>query len=405
MTSNRRPANYKPVLPIFTVIDARDYDNPPAKPSLMMKFRKVPTSFITSLHSATNFVTALPRRRLSWRSTDPVHIIDTEQEEGRLVVSQKKGVIMHQARLDTLPLELLVEIFMKLDWTDLLRARQTCTPLYQASTTKLIWKCFIDEFVAGAKVKPKLERPIELYTSAELERVFFQWTTVEPGWTTKGMKHARQRDIIGQEAAAFQLVEGGRWLLLATRTGSITYHDLDHPDIPERVLIPDQVEWHDTLGVSMDVDIDETEPVLTFNLALSVKRPKCHNAPGIVFGQIFRVHLEFHDGQQEHTLQFRQLVFFPLRRHGYISSLSLLGRFVAFYHMNLERNLPPRIVVIDWLDAVADEGDKSQWSPAGCPERVIYPGRHEGKIRLIPGNRLIVTSQSSASHPFGCTMS
>lgn len=74
-----------------------------------------------------------------------------------------------------------------------------------------------------------------------------------------------------EELEKFHLVDGGRWLLVATLTGSVSCHDLDDPDIKEHQLIPDQVSWDQDNVVFMDVDVDREQDMLTFTLVMCIR--------------------------------------------------------------------------------------------------------------------------------------
>ena len=84
------------------------------------------------------------------------------------------------------------------------------------------------------------------------------------GWS----RPVRQRTITREGALFHHLVQGGRWLLVVADTGSISYFDLEDARMEERVLVPDQT----SIGqISMDVDIDPDEPILTFNIGLDIR--------------------------------------------------------------------------------------------------------------------------------------
>jgi len=113
----------------------------------------------------------------------------------------------------------------------------------------------------------KLERPLDLYSAEEVERLALQWISADMGWS----QPIRERSITRAGAMFCHLVEGGRWLLVVTDTGSISYFDLEDVQVEERVLIPDQTSDGEKAKISMDVDIDRKESILTFNLGLHIK--------------------------------------------------------------------------------------------------------------------------------------
>lgn len=87
-----------------------------------------------------------------------------------------------------------------------------------------------------------LERPIDLYMSDKLE---FHLLCLEAGWTSRTEHKCPScvREVVMMKARVpdcMHLVEGGRWVLGASDTGSVTYLDLDVFPITEIVLIQDQ---------------------------------------------------------------------------------------------------------------------------------------------------------------------
>jgi len=60
-------------------------------------------------------------------------------------------------------------------------------------------------------------------------------------------------------------------LLVVTDTGSISYFDLKDARMEGRVLVPDQTSVGQKARISMDVDIDPDEPILTFNIGLDIR--------------------------------------------------------------------------------------------------------------------------------------
>ncbi|KAF9479318.1 hypothetical protein BDN70DRAFT_786505, partial [Pholiota conissans] len=85
-----------------------------------------------------------------------------------------------------LPLELLSEILKYAEWKDILRIRQTCRWLNNASRARDIWDSIFRRLVLTClenKVEPPhLECPPETYASSELEYVVLRWTSAQLGW-------------------------------------------------------------------------------------------------------------------------------------------------------------------------------------------------------------------------------
>ena len=76
----------------------------------------------------------------------------------------------------------------------------------------------------------RLERPIERYTSQELEYLVVQRTRAEGiGKIRTNFSPALTRRFPMDEfdVTVVVLIDGGRWLLTASATGSVSYYDLD----------------------------------------------------------------------------------------------------------------------------------------------------------------------------------
>ncbi|KAF9559234.1 hypothetical protein CPC08DRAFT_528450 [Agrocybe pediades] len=76
--------------------------------------------------------------------------------------------------ISTLPLEIL----KRLNLLDILRVRRTCKILHHATTAKPIW---VDLFWECERLSPgilTLEKPLDMYSSEELERVVLTWRSM-----------------------------------------------------------------------------------------------------------------------------------------------------------------------------------------------------------------------------------
>jgi len=170
------------------------------------------------------------------------------------------------------------------------------------------------------------------------------------------------------------LVEGGRWLLVASNTGSVSYFDLDASTPIESILIPDQFDYISKSRISMAIDRDCDSALLTFNLLVA----RCSNSTdedtptfdykehGI---QVWRVALALDDKQQGIGFTAVHLASFPLERSiTRVYALSIRGSYLALL-LNLTYNVhvcESRFAfVIDWKLA---NGDLRNY-----PRRLVYP--------------------------------
>ncbi|KAF8965596.1 hypothetical protein BDZ97DRAFT_768738 [Flammula alnicola] len=225
--------------------------------------------------------------------------------------------------LTTLPVEILTEVMTHLGWRDVLRAREACKVLQEISTTRQIWENLLQEIISRSQIHTKLERPIELYSSKELEHLALQWTTANMGWTSGELLRYRQHRMSDDDVLNFQLVEGGRWLLVANRAGRVTYYDLDEEEMKEKTLIPEQLgiqlEQLDKTSTLMDVDMDVDAHFLTFNLGL------CFRRPDVSLLQIWSVRLELDSHGRGTGLKAEILASFPRDPHFLVYIFHCLG--------------------------------------------------------------------------------
>ncbi|KAF4621452.1 hypothetical protein D9613_000057 [Agrocybe pediades] len=137
--------------------------------------------------------------------------------------------------LTTIPSEIVIEILQHVDVLTILQIRQTCRHLYELSTARLIWVNLLQECEHLFPGNVTLEKPLDMYSSEELERVVLVVESAELGWRTSDGCPSRQRSIavdarLGHSSDYYKhayLVPGGRWLLVFQAEGEISYYDLD----------------------------------------------------------------------------------------------------------------------------------------------------------------------------------
>ena len=253
-----------------------------------------------------------------------------------------------------------------------------CKVLKEASKTRSVWLNLCRPHLSPTETAPQtlhLERPIKLYTPHDLEFLFLRLKSADIGWKTDDNPPARKREIeTTSPAKCIHLVEGGRWLLVASETGCITYFDLDASTPTESILIPDQFEspirvrldYPPEIRIKMSIDIDNDSAFLSFNLLLSISiedappDPKAHGV------QIWKVSLALNDRQQGVGLVAVQLASFPLE--SVISSVfsqSILGAHIALALNSDQHEESQLTFVIDWKQADGDQAD--------YPRRLLNP--------------------------------
>ncbi|KIM36600.1 hypothetical protein M413DRAFT_285502 [Hebeloma cylindrosporum] len=300
------------------------------------------------------------------------------------------------------PLELLTMILEELDWRDVLRVRMVCKTLQGVSKTRSVWLNLCRPHLSPTATAPQtlhLERPIKLYTSYDLEFLFLRLKSADAGWRTEDNSPARKREIVTTKPAKFMyLVEGGRWLLVASATGCITYFDLDSSTPTESVLIPDQFDLRlpdvdqgnpfAEAKVVMATDRDSDSAFLAFNLVVSFSLTRTPPPdPKAQCVQIWRVELAVDDQKRGIGLTAEFLASFPLESsvRG-IFCQSLRGPHLALSLLSVGRENCQLTFIIDWKQA---NGDQTNY-----PRRLLHPpyGKNPEAIHILPGNKLFTVA-------------
>ncbi|PPQ85646.1 hypothetical protein CVT25_012768 [Psilocybe cyanescens] len=311
------------------------------------------------------------------------------------------------SKLVELPLELVTEILKWLNWRDILYARSACRYLSEATKVRNIWVHLVNEHVLANPHPPRFERPIEAYSSQELEHLLFLWKSADRGLEASTLYPSRERTFVGVKTGygmrtgngpygasdkLIHLIKGGRWLLVVEQTGAVSCYDLDAETISGVRLIPDQMEFTNSSRVLMTLDYATHSPILEFTIALSLQDAALWEEPSTSIRyrrtvQIWRVGVALDDIRHAVGLTATFLASFPHRPEILgVMSLSLLGPMIAFTSITYEKKYA---FVVDWTQA---NGNSLEY-----PWRVVQRTMSQGYIHLLPGSRLLVTSSDSFS--------
>ncbi|KJA23565.1 hypothetical protein HYPSUDRAFT_66247 [Hypholoma sublateritium FD-334 SS-4] len=295
-----------------------------------------------------------------------------------------------RVELTTLPAELLTEVLKLLTWKDILYLRMTCKYLSEVTRTRAIWAHLIDEYITSKPYPPLLERPIDMYTSGELEHQLLVWTSADLGWVTDDGHAARERSILAETPEFVHLIKGGRWLLVTTDIGAVTYYDLDADNITGVLLIPAQVHKpHPSYKIKMIVEIDTKSPVLSFKIGffiIGVPIPQDsnpHPTGSKAMFQVWDVTLVLDDSRNGIGLSATELAVFdrPSAIRG-ILEFSFLGPAIAFIALIPRHGL--YTFVLEWTQVVED-ASKYYW-------RILNHASSSSLIQLLPEKRILVAS-------------
>ncbi|PPQ92305.1 hypothetical protein CVT25_008610 [Psilocybe cyanescens] len=279
--------------------------------------------------------------------------------------------------------------------------------LSEATKVRNIWVHLVNEHVLANPHPPRFERPIEAYSSQELEYLLLLWKSADHGLETSTLHPSRERTFVGvktgrgvrtgygQNGASdklIHLIKGGRWLLVVEQTGAVSCYDLDAETISGVRLIPDQMEFTNSSRVLMTLDYATHSPILEFTIALSLQDAALWEEPltSIRYRrtvQIWRVGVVLDDTRHAVGLTATFLASFPHRPEILgVMSLSLLGPMIAFTSITDEETYA---FVVDWTQA---SGNSLEY-----PWRVVQWTMPRGYIHLLPGSRLLVASTRNFS--------
>ncbi|TFK62080.1 hypothetical protein BDN72DRAFT_407117 [Pluteus cervinus] len=269
-----------------------------------------------------------------------------------------------------LPDELLAEVVSKLEWRDILAIRQTCKRLCSASKALHVWRNVVGQEPSDLLF---LECPIQVYTAERLEFLFLRRKKAEGGYhkITQGAKPHRYSipmDCVDLQEAAVHLVRGGRWLLIATRRGSLVYYDLDAQNHVAHILVP---ERGSNYSVALAVDMQDP-PSLSLSFKVALAR-QCTDASGGVV-EVWQVDLVLGNIKQGVGLRAENLACFGQEIDGHFEMLSLLGEQLAltiFHHPHRTRYT----ILISWRAVRGPNYAKRVHMPEYdlCSVRFLHP--------------------------------
>ena len=199
-----------------------------------------------------------------------------------------------------------------------------------------------------------LEKPIDIYSSKEIERIVLACESTKIAWRTDDGVPRRQRELeINGDVKCAHLLPGGRWLISVFSDGRTAYYDLDSTDgLREKELIPAQLPPSTFNIFKISVDVGDTLPMTSFNLAMYVHERLDYHATynGLKFWKVELV-LEGPDVIGLKATYLTSLLI-DTEAISLLTSISLLGREVAFSAKGYYRK-PNGTFVVEWPD-VAD---------------------------------------------------
>ena len=199
-----------------------------------------------------------------------------------------------------------------------------------------------------------LEKPIDIYSSKEIERIVLACESTKTAWRTDDGVPSRQRELkIDGALNCAHLRPGGRWLISVFSDGRTVYYDLESTDgLREKELIPEQLPPSTFNIFKISVDVGDTLPMTSFNLAMYVRERLDYHATynGLKFWKVELV-LEGRDVIGLKATYLTSLLI-DTDSISLLYSISLLGHEVAFSTKGSHLK-PNGTFVVEWPE-VAD---------------------------------------------------
>ncbi|KAF9049119.1 hypothetical protein BJ165DRAFT_1593058 [Panaeolus papilionaceus] len=150
--------------------------------------------------------------------------------------------------LAELPTDILLSTVVALPWSDIiLRVRRISRLFHDLTRSKALWVSLIMHPRNIGLLSSRFVRPLDTYTSAELEEIFLCWKRTSLLWPRPDYSLDDLRTRIITPTSSIQrcnqliLLPGGRWLLMSTIDASVLYIDLASKQPRHTTLIPPQV--------------------------------------------------------------------------------------------------------------------------------------------------------------------
>ena len=190
-----------------------------------------------------------------------------------------------------------------------------------------------------------------MYTSAELERVFLRWKSVELARTIDDGRPTKEKEVFFDISINhFHILRGGRWIVLVSPYGYVSYADLDAEEIRRVSLI--NPPFDTGLGVA---SIDEffDAPAISFNIAIST-----FPIPGSSIPEnddermkridVWHVNIVFDDRNQATGFHAGRLSTIEEDFSFRTGALSIRGSHLALLY-KVDELYDVRIIIFDWV--------------------------------------------------------
>ncbi|TFK62448.1 hypothetical protein BDN72DRAFT_882644 [Pluteus cervinus] len=283
--------------------------------------------------------------------------------------------VMTSSFLLTLPLEVLTEILVCLDWTSILQVRQTCSFFRAVFQQHSILTTLVTTYTKSLFDAPRLDAPYYMYTAEALEKYLLRRLSLKKAW--ESLTPAVRTADCDVNLHLFRLLPGGRWLLTAQRSGQVAIYDLDSPGVAGTIIIPaDPVLVELRL---MSTEIDRKSEYLSFRLVL------CPDLQQAVSVPIYEVSLSSFPTISWTCYELRRVT---ATMTGVPTSISIKGGIVAIGI----RKTVNQVFTKDFVHLF----NWQAWNPPVTPQVFIPVDVHWGpliRVNLLSESKIIIFTQ------------
>jgi len=201
-------------------------------------------------------------------------------------------------------------------------------------------------------------KPIESYTSRELEHLFLRWKSVEMVWDASNCRLSRERTVlVNKPVKAIHVLTGGRWILFAHPSGEVSYCDLEREVFALIPLVPPASRDGSSMVTYMSVDEARESHLLSFNIAITTRPLDPHShAVETTRIDIWHVILLLDDRHDAAGFHPKRISSFPFKFRGRIISISISGPWLAC-EMDLVDVMRQQVLILDWTRANGESAE------------------------------------------------
>ncbi|PPR06234.1 hypothetical protein CVT24_000625 [Panaeolus cyanescens] len=318
---------------------------------------------------------------------------DAAQHMSRKTSDSLPSEPVKEPNLENLPLDVLLEVMILMEWHELLRIRQVCMRLNLVTRQRVLW----NDLIRNAPSRFTLTKRMHVCSSQELEDAFLRTQKASYRWTHPDpSKPPRTQQLLGLDhihVSKSKLLPGGRWLVKLKDNSELLYADMNS------VTESGECVWRSLLAPDPDtsaaysycraeiehlLDIDGETEYLTFNIVIAVPmrcESRTNKGPDTQFN-VWRCTAEFDQDGYEIGLSASLLSSFDeCHLEVDLRKMCLMGDFVAYSSFSSLSKL--QVIIVDWKLA---NGRREGLS------RYLFPQRYDTTLQhlvILPNRQLL----------------